>query len=1220
MTTDKIADNILLPELYQKKKRRRKKLKKRGGLMRSMIMVILVILVSGALFSFADIGGNIALSIAKSHLSKNFGIELTAESITGNPIRGYTIRDFSLTDKITSSDIFSAGFLSARVNLPAMLTGNLRLAEISLGGISMDVDQFIASIKSLELPPISSEPAVSFMASPAFADEEVETLPNIPLDRFSIVDSRFSSRLGVFDVHEIGADVPNLNVDVDGAINGLPLRGKINMDSFTMMNRSELYLGAGMIIATGGLNNGKLDIHLSAEDFELSELTSLYPAILNSGDFEGKADFTADIMGTADNPRISGSVDYLGTKIYGYPVERASANLLYAGNRISVTNIQASAFNVPLQGEIAAAFRPNQPVSVMLKLDGSEAYLDGLDKILGIPELKALSGKVGLFNVNISGPVDALSGLVNFSAPRIVYDGRALTDIRAQMKLSRSDTANVDGKFTFEDASGYLSGNVASILTTPRMNLTAKIADLDIKRIESMIPDAPQYKLDGKITASVTVKGTASNPSVEGEINSPEFSGWGQKITKPAVNFSFSEKTLTLRKTEGTLNGMPISVTGKISEIPSPNPKLDINATMTMTTSALKAYVPDIESYDLKGTINAGLKIGGDMDNPSVNLIATSPNLQAMDMITAKDLELTTAMDVDLSNIEKSERITVNVSAKSITAGGVTFTGANANVSKNGDSIILGGLNARSGEGTIMGAGTASVSGKSPLDFSFKFTDLDLAALAASSGVDVKGKMSGTLKIAGQNANPAMTLTANVPSLNASGFSLSKVFADVSGNMSSIALKNVRAEVEGSEITASGNVQVMPAVKVNVTLNGKSINLAQLLREYPAMKGNISGLAGFTFTFTGNDKSISGNGTLTAPSLTAFGLKLSDVNLPLAYSGNDFSSKGGTAKLYGGNAKNTFTFNIDTMKFTDDIEANSVDVNGLIQDVSGGLEGKISGTGKLTFRVTGSAKDKVSYSGNGNFSMGQGAITGFKWLDIFTKIHKSDGLRYSSVNAPLTLQTGKLLVKSGAIANAVKNDALYRYAKLTRDGTVDFSGDKITMDFMTESSVNYQLINAIQGGTKGGIEALLKGGVSGFQENVAAFLKGGLSEAQKVASTGDFRTVTLRIHGNADSLAFSGLKIGESTLKADTKNDAKPQPQKPTLREQITEKAKEVLPEEVKRTLNIKTDAKPATPVPVQAPSQPQKPQSTTRQKVEDRVKEELQKGIQRGLGELFKR
>ena len=939
MTTDKIADNILLPELYGRKRAQRKKIKKqKGSFKRSLIMIFLALLVSGALFSFADIGGNIAFSIAKNSLSKNYGIELNAESISGNPIKGYTIRNFSLTDRITSSDIFSAGFLSARVNLTAMLMGNLRLAEISLGGISMDVDKFIASIKSFELP--ESQPSVSFLVSPAFADEEVETLPNIPLDRFSIVDSRFSSRFGVFDVHKIGADAANLDVDVDGAINGLPLVGSINLDSLTMVNRSELYLGAGKITATGGFMNGMLDIHLSGEDFEMGELASLYPEVLSSADFEGKADFTADIMGTSDNPRISGSVDYLGTKIYGYPLERASANLLYAGNRISIINIQASAFNIPLQGEIAAAFRPNQPASVMLKLDGSEAYLDGLDKILGVPELKALSGKIGLFNVNISGPVDALNGIVNFNAPRIVYDGRALTDIKAQMKLSQSDTANVDGKFTFEDASGYLSGNVASILTTPIMNLTAKIADLDIKRIESMIPDAPQYKLDGKITASVTVKGAASSPSVEGEINSPEFSGWGQKITKPAVNFSFSEKTLTLRRTEGTINGMPISLTGKISDIPSPNPKLDINATMTMTTSALKAYVPDIESYDLKGTINAGLKIGGDMDNPSVSLIAASPSLQAMDIITANDLELTTAMDVDLSDIGKNERITVNVSAKSITAGGVTLTGANANISKNGDAIILGGLSARSGEGTVTGAGTASLSGKSPLDFSFRFTDLDLAELTSSSSSDVSGKLSGTLKIAGHS------------------------------------------------------------------------------------------------------KDITGNGAITSPLLTAFGLKLSDVNLPLAYSGNSLISNGGTAKLYGGNVKNALTFSTDTMNFSDDIEASGVDMNSLIQDVSGGLEGKISGTGKLTLSITGTSKD---YTGNGNFSMGQGAVTGFKI---------SGDIKFSEVNAPLTLQNGKLAVKSGAIVNAMKDDTLYRRAELVNDGIIDFSGKNISMDIAVKGGVS----------------------------------------------------------------------------------------------------------------------------------------------------------------------
>ena len=1205
--------------------------------MKFIIMIFIMLLVSAALFSFADIGGNIALSIAKNFLSENYSIGLNAEKITGNPIKGYTLHKFGITDQKSSTDIFSAGFLSVKLNLPAIVTGNLRLAEVSLGGISMDVEQFIAAVQKLELPQNSEPQKVSgsFMASPAFADGESEnSIPEIPLDRVKIIDSRFSSQFGVLEVSEIGADIAKLDINVDGKINGLPLKGNVDMGEsvgFTAVNRAELYLGSGKIIATGGLNSGKLDIHTSAEDFDLNEITSLYPAMLNSKDFDGKADFTADITGETSNPQVQGSVDYAGAKIYGYPFERASANISYSSNRVSISNIQASAFNIPVQGEIAAAMRPGEKLSVMVKLDGSEAYLDELDKILGIPELKPLSGKVSLFSVNISGYIDSLSGLVNFSAPKISYDGRNLTNIRAQMKLSGSDKANVDGKFTFEGAQGYLSGNVASILTNPIMNLTAKIADLDIKRVESMIPDSPQYKLGGKITASVTVKGTASNPSITGALNSQEFSGWGQTITKPAINFAYSGKTLTLSKTEGTINGMPVNVSGKISNLPSANPGLDINATITMTPSALKEYVPDIDSYNLKGSINAGLKIQGSMNNPSVNLLATSQNLEAMNMITAKGLELTTALGGDLAKLEK---ITVNISAKSITASGVTFTGANANVSKNGDKIILGGFSAQSGEGKITGAGNASVSGKSPLDFSFSFTNLSLAQLAASSGIDIKGNVSGTLKVAGKNADPSVTFSANIPALNASGFSLSNLAAELAGNTSNIALKNVRAEVDGAEITATGNIQLTPSMKVNVNVNGKNINLAQLMKDYPAMKGKLSGVATLAFNVTGNDKNITGKGSLNVPALTAFGLKLSDVNLPLTYSGNNFASKGGTAKLYGGTLNNTLTFNTETMKFTDDISANNVDVNGLIQDSSGGLEGKITGKGKLTFKLTGSAKDKVTYSGSGNFSMGQGAITGFKWLDLFTMIHKSsNGLRFASVNAPITLQTGRLIIKAGAIANAVKNDALYKYAKLSQNGTINFAGDVMTMDFYTESSVNYQLINAIQGGAKGGIESLLKGGVSGFEDSVKAFLAGGFSGARSTGSTGDFRTVSLRVHGKADSLAFSGLKIGESTLKAEG-NGTTPQttPTKPenireAVKEKVLDKANEILPDSVKKTLNLPTNTQPrndttnrnAQPK-TNTTNQNQNQRQPTRQSVEDRLKEELQKGIQKGLGDLFGR
>ena len=148
---------------------------------------------------------------------------------------------------------------------------------------------------------------------------------------------------------------------------------------------------------------------------------------------------------------------------------------------------------------------------------------------------------------------------------------------------------------------------------------------------------------------------------------------------------------------------------------------------------------------------------------------------------------------------------------------------------------------------------------------------------------------------------------------------------------------------------------------------------------------------------------------------------------------------------------------------------------------------------------------------------------------------------------------------------------MYQYAKLTQNGTIDFGGKEVTLNLMTESSINYQLINAIQGGTAGGLEALFKGGVSNLQDGLKAFLSGGLAGAEKTASTGDFRIVNLKISGKAASPSFSGLKIGPSTLKQQTQTQNQSQNQK------------------------------------------------NTRQKLEDKLKEELQKGLQKGLGGLFK-
>lgn len=1253
------VDDILIPRPQPQPRGRRtvpqkphrQNSKKSGGFMKFMAGVFLILAVLVVVLSLADIGGSAILAMAQKYLDENYKISLNAEKMTGNPIKGYTLHNFEIADGNNNQKILSAGFLSGHVSFPALLKGKIRLAEIALGGMEADVDNLLKTVNSLKdkISFTPSQPNSSSFIKPAYAEEENKNaMPDIPLDRFILKDSKFSSRYGVAEVNEIDADLISFNIDVDGNINGLPLKGDIDMGEkagFTAVNKTEINLGSGKILATGGLFDNKLDLHASFENLDLSEMTALYPEMLNAKDFSGKTNFNADVLGTLDNPKISGNFDYKGSKIYGFPVERASANISYSDNRLAVNNIQANALNVPIQGEIAVTNRPNEITSVMIKLDGTEANLDGLDKILKIPELKTLSGKVETFNANISGPVNALNGLVNFTAPKISYEGKAVTNIKAQLKLAKSDTANVDGKFNFEGANGFLQGTIASMLINPKFNLTAKLANLDVKRIEYMIPDARDYKLSGIITAAATLKGNIANPVVTGSLTSPAFSGFDQKITKPVINFEFANKTLTLSKTEGTLNGMPINLSGTVGPLPSSNPNLNINATIAMSPANLKAYVPDINNYSLKGTVNAGIKIQGSANNPSIKLLASSQNLQAMDMITAKDIELTTTAGGDLTKLEK---ININASAKSIIASGVTFNGVNAAINKNGDKISLDTLKASNGAGTITGSGTASASGKEPLNFNFNFNKLSLASLASASGVDVKGDLSGSLKISGANDNPEIFFNAGIPSLNAMGFALNNIVADMSGNTKNLKFNKVTAEVEGAELVALGNVQFSP-LKYNIALSGNNIKLENLLREMPDMKDKLSGSAGLTFNLNGNEKGTTGKGTLTSQAIKAFGLNLSKINVPLSYTGNSFASNNATANFYGGTAKNTFNFDIKNMKFTDNIEASGIDVNSLIQDAAGGLEGKITGSGKFSMKINGAVKDAVSYSGTGNFSMGEGAISGFKWLDLFTKIHNSKGIRYASVNAPLALQTGKLLIKSGSIANAYNKDPIYTYAKLIKDGVINFGGKEPTIDFITESNINYQLINAIQGGSKGGLDALFKGGVSSLQDGLKAFLTGGMAGAEKVASTGDFRIINLRISGKAASPSFSGLKIGPSTLKQEEQNKAQTADTKDTKKEDFKEKVinravdiilptnnsdtKKKVEEAIKKNLpNIapKTQqqnngtAQPSSATPT-APTQKKSIEDAIKSGLQDALKdpknqERLKQELQKGLGGLFKR
>ncbi|MCR4817817.1 MAG: hypothetical protein K5841_02535 [Fretibacterium sp.] len=1104
--------------------KRRIQARRGNALLKCLLGLVLFLAVAGSILSFVDIGGSLILSIAQKALKEQLNLDLAASGVSGNPVKGYTLHDFTLAAG-GSGKILSAKSLAARINFTALFRGAIRLAEIAVGGVEMDLDQFIADVQKIKLP----------------KGEDSGGSTEIPIDRISLVDSRFTSQWGTVEVSEVGANIQGtaLGVDVDGRVNGVPVRGGADLDiaSGVLINRSDINFGKGKILATGGIQpvsptdkTNTLNLHGSVQGLDLKELTALWPSALKAEDYDGTAGLNLEVTGTSETLKLKGTASYQGTKISGYPVERVAAGVSYSGGRVTVSDIQASILNIPINGEIAIATHPGKIPSIMVKLDARDAALDGLDKALHLPELKGLGGRIASFNANIQGPANALNGTVSLSAPRISYQDKGLTNIAAQVKLSKGDTVAVNSKFSFEGAQGFLQGSAASLLTSPKLDLTANLKDLDVKSVAEMIPDSSQYGLDGKVTASLAVRGSLSNPAVSGTISSPRLSGWGQKLDKPSLAFSFANNVLSLQKSSGTLNGMPIHVSGTVGPLTSSTPDVNINATVTVSPAALKAYVPDIDSYALKGNVNAGVKVQGKLPNPSLSLLASSANLQAMNMLTARDIEVTTALGGDLTKLEK---IALNAKAKSLTASGLTLT---------------------------------------------------------------------------------------------------NLAADVSGTAQELKLNSFRAEVGGAPLTASGTVKTAPAVNANISVRGKGLDLAALTKEFPDLKGQLSGKADLTFDLTSDARGNSGKGSITSSAIKAFGLKLSEVKLPLSLTGNTFASMGGTAKVYGGSAKNDLTCDLSRSTFTDQLQASGVDVNALIQDMTGGLGGKITGQGKLNLKLSGSAAKKLSYSGSGQASVGAGGITGFKWLDLATRLYGTKGIQYSSVTAPFTIQTGKLILKAGSIVNATKNNPLYLYAKLPQDGAVNFDS---TLNITAEGSLNYQLVNALVGGGKGSFEGLasvLKGG-KGLEDSLKQVLGGGWKGAKEAGSEADFRVVSLKITGKASSPSFSNIKVSGSTRKdagASQKKDeqAAQQKQKPAAPTQPVKKD-----EVVKKASDKAADKLIDAIIPgsgKQTPAQPQGNKGTQqaqqeqkkdkKEEIRDKLKEDLSRELQKGLGGLFKR
>ena len=129
------------------------------------------------------------------------------------------------------------------------------------------------------------------------------------------------------------------------------MRGTATLDlqgSALSIGKADIAFGRGRLTATGEIrpvsqtdSTAALDIQGSARGLDLKELATLWSAYLKEADYDGTANLDLEAKGTSAALEISGTVDYRGTRLAGYPVERLGAQLRYSDHRLTASGVHA---------------------------------------------------------------------------------------------------------------------------------------------------------------------------------------------------------------------------------------------------------------------------------------------------------------------------------------------------------------------------------------------------------------------------------------------------------------------------------------------------------------------------------------------------------------------------------------------------------------------------------------------------------------------------------------------------------------------------------------------------------------------------------------------------------------------------------------------------------------------------------------------------------------
>ena len=309
-----------------------------------------------------------------------------------------------------------------------------------------------------------------------------------------------------------------------------------------MMNKGQLIYSDGRFIvagaqltspvlrmkASGTLGaDGQLAFQMDAGAAQLGTLLARLglPPLARSGSFTGR------INGDLKNPRLEGQLQGGGLRLGGIEAPSAHGYVVATTSRVSISGATVNVAGGKIRGGATVLLTGRKPHITA----SAEAQKLQIMTLTGGSADGVIDGRV-----KVSGPMDQLTGRVEFGSPQILVGQTPITGIKGQLDLNRGNIQITS-----------LRALVAGVPVTSSGRMTAG-NDLDLEVLFSNLPidDFTGGVVTGLASMDMRIRGKVTDPTLIGEVTLRKTGISGQPVKDSRMVFSVEK---TVRSFKGAL-------------------------------------------------------------------------------------------------------------------------------------------------------------------------------------------------------------------------------------------------------------------------------------------------------------------------------------------------------------------------------------------------------------------------------------------------------------------------------------------------------------------------------------------------------------------------------------------------------------------------------------------------------------------------------------------